>query len=159
MKKSDEFIDLEKRCREMEASGSLSGEALSLAGALLDALKRTETRLGDLEDRLMKLEDFSDIISMDIYDIQSLLLKKAENLDDLDFDDDDEHGHHHHHGDGCDCGCEDEDEDEDDGDEDENETSFIRCPFCNTVIFINTEDEELSCPFCGEKFLKSDVEE
>lgn len=156
MKKSDEFIDLEKRCREMEESGALSGEALSFAGALLDALKRTEMRLGDLEDRLMKLEDFSDIISMDIYDIQSLLLKKADNIDDLDFDEDDGNsGHHHSHGDGCDCGC----EDEEDEDGDESETSFVRCPFCNTVIFINTEDEELSCPFCGENFLKSDVED
>ncbi len=139
----------------MKENGSLSGDALSLVSALLDAFGKTEQRLGEIEDRLMKLEDFSDIISMDIYDIQSLLLKKADDID-LAEDHEDDHPHHHEHHDGCDCGCEDEDGDEGD---DENEKSFVRCPFCNTLIFINSDDEELACPFCGEKFMKSDVEE
>lgn len=155
MKKSDEFIDLSKRCREMKESGALSGEALALAESLLDNLNKTETRLGEIEDRLMKLEDFSDIISMDIYDIQSILLKKADNITDDDYEDDEEeHEHsHEHHCDDCDC-----DEHEDDY-EDESEASFVRCPFCNTIIFIKRDDEQLSCPFCGEKFLKSDIDE
>ena len=157
MSKSDEFIDFEKRFREMKESGKLSGEALSFASSLIEALNKTEKRLGEIEDRLMKLEDFSDIISMDIYDIQSFLLKKADYVpgDEEDAEGEETDGHAHCHHDGCDCGC--EDEDEDNGNE--NEASFIRCPFCNTVIFINPEDEELSCPFCGEKFYKSDVED
>ena len=97
MKKSDEFIDLSKRCREMEESGTLSGDALALATSLLDTLNKTETRLGEIEDRLMKLEDFSDIISMDIYDIQSLLLKKADNIEDDTYEDEKEHEHSHEH--------------------------------------------------------------
>ena len=139
----------------MKESGALSGEALALAESLLDNLNKTETRLGEIEDRLMKLEDFSDIISMDIYDIQSILLKKADNITDDDYEDDEEeHEHsHEHHCDDCDC-----DEHEDDY-EDESEASFVRCPFCNTIIFIKRDDEQLSCPFCGEIFLKSDIEE
>jgi len=160
MKKSDELISLEEKFRELKNSGRMSGDVLEFAESMFNVLIKNEARLSDIEDRLMKLEDFSDIISMDLFEIQSEFLKHLdlEDTDDTDDPDDiedlDEHSHiHHHHHDGCSC-CEDEDEPEN---EEEEDSSFVRCPFCNTLIFINETDEDLTCPFCGEKFMRSDI--
>ncbi|MBE6895647.1 MAG: hypothetical protein E7477_00980 [Ruminococcaceae bacterium] len=154
MKKSEEFIRLEEQYRQLKNNGDLKGDVLEFTESMFDMLNKNEMRLSEMEERLLKLEDFSDILSMDLYDIQSVLLK---NLDSDDFSDeeDDELGlfDGHCHEDGCDC-C---DHDCDDDDED-TEASFIRCPFCNTLIFISKEEgEDITCPFCNEAFLRSDV--
>ena len=162
MKKSEEFIRLEEEYQNLKNCGKLEGDVLEFTEAMFDMLNKNEMRLSDMEERLLKLEDFSDILSMDLYDIQSVLLKNL-GSDVFSEDDEDEEeiglfdNHRHCHEDGCDCGSCECDDCGDDNEEDE-EASFIRCPFCNTLIFINGEDgEELSCPFCGEAFLKSDV--
>ena len=172
MKKSEEFIRLEEQYRALKDNGSIKGEVLEFTEAMFDVLNRSEMRINEIEDRLLKLEDFSDILSMDLYDIQSAILKRIgsdeteDQLDEFeDFDDDDDidpFSDHHHCSHDCNCGdhdCNECDCDECEEDDDEDGASFIRCPFCNTLIFINGEEDsdELTCPFCGEAFLKSDV--
>ena len=78
MKKSDEFIDLEREFRSLKESGRISGDALTLAESMFEIIKRNEARLSDIEDRLMKLEDFSDIISADLYNIQTEMIKQMD---------------------------------------------------------------------------------
>ena len=160
MKKSEEFIRLEEQYKKLKDNGSLNGDVLDFTESMFDMLNKNEMRLIDMEERLLKLEDFSDILSMDVYDIQSVLLKNL-GSDILSDDDEDEIGlfdnHQHCHEDGCTCGECDCDDCNDDN-EDDDRASFIRCPFCNTLIFVNSEEcDDISCPFCGEAFLKSDV--
>ena len=75
MKKSEEFIRLEEEYQNLKNRGKLEGDVLEFTEAMFDMLNKNEMRLSDMEERLLKLEDFSDILSMDLYDIQSVLLK------------------------------------------------------------------------------------
>lgn len=162
MKKSDELLKLEEQYRTLTSNGSLSGSSLEFVHALFELLNKNEVRLNDLEDRIVKLEDFSDILSMDLYDIQTAILKKLEEHSETDPIDHGSANHVCHCGDHdhdhCDCGC--DCDDDCDCEDHEPETSFFRCPYCNTIIFSplgDSEDEEFVCPFCGEKFLQSDI--
>ena len=148
-----------------------------------DDLKEILERLKSLEERISKLEDFSDIISADLFDLQSNALNNihiedmpeafpsdddvaklfrevyygdddddcdCEDCDDCDCEDDDcdcEDCHHHDH----------HRHDEDYDDDDEDYSAFVRCPYCNTLIFAKKGDETFSCPFCNEKFSRQDV--
>ncbi|MBQ4628325.1 MAG: hypothetical protein IJB44_04540, partial [Clostridia bacterium] len=97
MKKSEEFIKLEEQFRNLRDSGEIKGEVLEFTEDMFGLLNKTEMRLNEMEERLLKLEDFSDILSMDLYEIQAALLQKIEKdelaaqLDEFgDFSDDDE---------------------------------------------------------------------
>jgi len=168
MKLSDERRELFELYTSFKKSGAVSGQLAEFIDLLFSVIDKNEEKVIDLEDRIAKLEEFSEIISMDLFDIQSAMIKgiKSDGTDNegtdifADFADDDdcdddcdcEDGHcscgHHHHED-AECECDDEDEEE---------NKFIRCPYCNTLIFPNGDEERLECPFCGEKFLLSDVQ-
>lgn len=132
---------------------------------LIDLINKLQDQISVLEDRINELENSADLISDEVIGIVSALNKtpgfeKISGIDSADIDaliksvgedagsyDVDEDAH----SDDCDC-------DDCNGDEDEEESKFIRCPFCNTLIFLTDENaKEIRCPFCDEKFTKEDL--
>ena len=169
MNYSDEISKLAKLAVEQRSTGKVDPVTEELIEGLLTLVKNLASDYASLDERLKQSEEFSETLSMDLFDIQSLVLKnmnaeKADDLTGVDLgqyfaqmnqeDEDDDH---------CDCGCDHEhhhhhhaeevfeDEDYEEG------SSFIRCPFCNTLIFGGTASASFQCPFCGGNFTKDDI--
>lgn len=173
MNYSDEIAKLAKLAALQRDSGKVDPVTEEIIEGLLTVVKSLSSDYAELNERLRQNEEISESLSMDIFDIQSLVLKQtnADTNGDLtgvdlaqffaqmnqeDDDDEDEHNH-------CDCGCDhehhhhnhvDEDYDEEDGDEG---STFVRCPFCNTLIFGDTSANKFQCPFCGGSFTRDDI--
>ena len=166
MNYSDEISKLAKLAALQRDSGKVDPVTEELIEGLLTLVKNLSLDYADLNERLKQNEEFSETLSMDLFDIQSLVLKKmnVETNDDLSS---------------VDLGNffaqmnEDDDEDEplaqknapqqydeeayDDGDDGDEGSSFVRCPFCNTLIFGDTSSQKFQCPFCGGTFTRDDI--
>ncbi len=170
MNYSDEISKLAKLAATQRDNGRVDPVTEEIIEGLLTLVKNLASDYEDLNERLKQNEEFSETLSMDLFDVQSLVLKKSglenEN-DDLtgvdlaqlfaqlneDDEDDDEHDH-------CDCGCghhhdhDDYDDDDFDGD---SGSEAVRCPFCNTFIFASSNTKNFQCPFCNGTFTREDL--
>lgn len=164
MNYSDEISKLAKLAALQRDSGKVDPVTEELIEGLLTLVKNLSSDYAELNERLKQNEEFSETLSMDLFDIQSLVLKKmnVETNDDLSGidlgqyfsqmnEDDDEDGQPVQSADSQQYV---EDDDEDDGDEG---SSFVRCPFCNTLIFGDTAAKKFQCPFCGGTFTREDI--
>ena len=171
MNYSDEIAKLAKLVALQRDSGKVDSVTEEIIEGLLTLVKNLSSDCAELNERLKQNEEFTENLSVDLFDIQSLALKQTNadmngDLSGIDLaqffaqmnqDDDDEDEHEH-----CDCGCDhehhhhlvEEDYDEEDSDED---SSFVRCPFCNTLIFGDTSAKKFQCPFCGGTFTRDDI--
>ena len=162
MNYSDEISKLAKLAAKQRDCGKVDSVTEDLIEGLLSLVKNLASDYEALNERLKQNEEFSENLSMDLYDIQSLMLKNTgyENDDltgvdlaqffaqmnsDLDEDEEDHcdcGGDHHIHG---------------DYDDDETERNAVRCPFCNTFIFANSNTDNFQCPFCKGTFTREDI--
>lgn len=167
MNYSDEISKLAKLVALQRDNGRVDPVTEEIMEGLLTLVKNLASDYEDLNERFKQNEEFSETLSMDLFDIQSLILKKGElgsGNDDLtgvdlaeffaqmnEDDEEDEQdtcscGHHHGH-DGC---C------DDDYDGNSN-VEPVRCPFCNTFIFANSNTKNFQCPFCNGTFTREDL--
>ena len=167
MNYSDEIAKLAKLAALQRDSGKVDPVTEEIIEGLLTLVKNLSSDYESLNERLKQNEEFAEDLSMDLYDIQSLVGKQtnsgdfsdmsgvdlaqffaqmnASDEDDNECDCGDEHCHHHHH---------DLDEDDDDGDGD---GAYVRCPFCNTLILGGASAKKFECPFCGGSFTQEDM--
>ena len=174
LKKLEDFVEFQHE------KGRINEAEVEIYDALLNVAKELAQKCEILETKVDNLETFIDDLSEDLYDVQEVLAKELGYADDLNgedlseffarmnADDADEDEHHHCNcghdhgcdcGDGCDCGCGD---DECGCDNDDNGydggKKVVRCPFCNTILFVTSQKGPYSCPFCENKFTDDDVE-
>ncbi len=168
MNYSDEIAKLAKLAALQRDSGNVDPVTEEIIEGLLTLVKNLSADYANLNERLKDNEELAENLSMDIFDIQSLVAKQtnAGDVGDLsgvdlaqffaqmnsEDDEDDDHDH-------CDCGHHHhsiEDSYDDDDEENENST-FVRCPFCNTLIFGDTSAKKFQCPFCGGTFTRDDI--
>ncbi len=172
MNYSDEISKLAKLAALQRESGKVDPVTEELIEGLLTLVKNLSSDYADLNERLKQNEEFSETLSMDLFDIQSLVLKKgnngaSEDLSDFDLgqffaqmnaDDDEDESELTERGssriDSTVLEVEDDYGDDDDGD---SGSSFVRCPFCNTLIFGDTSAQKFNCPFCGGSFTRDDI--
>lgn len=164
MNYGDEISNLAKLAALQRENGKTDPVTEELIEGLLTVVKELASDLEVLTERLKSNEEFTESLSDDLFDIQSIALKGVNdgvgtdlagvdlaelfaqmNADDDDEDYEDEHGrcecgHDHHHEDGDDEG-----------------TDFVRCPFCNTLIFGDPSAKKFECPFCGGSFTQDDI--
>lgn len=166
MNYSEEIAKLAKLAALQRDKGETDSVTAELTEGLLTIVKSLAVDYSELNERLKRNEEFAETISEDLYDIQSLAVREHEpSVSDLSGEDlaqffarlnTDECNDHD---DKCDCGCgHHHHEDVFSEDEDSDENSFVRCPFCNTLIFGNPTSEKFECPFCGGSFTREDME-
>lgn len=170
MKYGDEISKLAKAAVAQRESGKTDSATSEIIEGLLTLVKKLSEDYEALESRVQQSEEFSETLSMDMFDIQSLLLKKH-NDGKADISENNGTADALRHNSKChdeNCGCEDEENDDsaeeqnlediDDDEDEEDGASFVRCPFCNTLIFADETVKEFKCPFCEEKFTRDDIE-
>lgn len=108
---------------------------MKLYSALIDLVDEVTKQQDLLGNKLEELEEFIENMSMDVHDIQELLLKNLD-LDALEKPEPQE------------------------GDDEERPDDFytLQCPFCEELFFIERDelDLEVDCPFCGKKVVAAD---
>lgn len=110
----------------------------ALYSALVELLDDISKQHDLLNAKLQELEDFTESMSMDLHDIQEIIIKN------LDLDSLDNNSNACECEDGkCEC-CGDEAREDD--------FYTLQCPFCEELFFIEKDelDETIDCPFCNK---------
>ncbi|MDF2684927.1 MAG: hypothetical protein K0S55_108 [Clostridia bacterium] len=97
---------------------------------LVDLVEDISKEIDLLNNKTQEIEEYSENMSMDLHDIQELVIKNL-SLNEDDDDNDDEHEDHEGYND---------------------EFITLQCPFCEELFFIEPDElgENVECPFCNK---------
>lgn len=98
---------------------------------LVDLVEDISKNIDLLNNKTQEIEEYSENMSMDLHDIQELVIKNL-NFDDDSIDDVDEHDEHEGYND---------------------EFITLQCPFCEELFFIEPDEmgDVVECPFCNKE--------